>query len=155
MEDRLSPWSSRADPTRRQQEGAQAQAWGAAHTSVCLRRWAVCLASKCLPEVFVDFKGKEWLCSGEAYYTPPSLRDGGLHLPKWETVGSCSPDMVCWEGQCTTVGFPSSPGLYLAMRKHQITQPGGHSRRYLTKALHKAQLWKTRKNQGIVLVAGD
>lgn len=65
--------------------------------------------------------------------------DGGLHPPKWERVGSFSPDMMCWEGHCTTVGFPCSLGLHLAIRKHQITQPGGHSRRYLTKALHKAQ----------------
>lgn len=36
--------------------------------------------------------------------------------------------------------LPQSPSLYLAMRKHQITQPGvHHPRKYLTSALHEGQ----------------
>lgn len=47
---------------------------------------------------------------------------------------------MCQEGHCPTVGFPQSPSLYLAMRKHQITQPGvRHPRKYLTSALHEGQ----------------
>lgn len=135
MEDSASPWSRSTDSRQRRSKRAPAQAWKWPRQRSKEKR-DLCLTSKCLPKVFVDYKWR----SGDFIVEKPSARRSRYTSPEMGQNDAMFPWHDVLGRALHLCGLPPNPGLHLTMSKHHITKTGGHSIRYLASALHKVKM---------------